>query len=239
VSYEHKRNAANGEDNRDGTDDNRSWNCGAEGPTTDVDVLLLRARQRRNLLTTLMVSQGVPMMVAGDEFGRTQHGNNNGYAQDNEVSWVDWKSIDGDLLEFAERLIALRRSVPALRRRRFLTGVVSEGAAQPDVSWFGPSGDLMDEYAWSHQRALAMWLNGALEEVGPRGETIVGPTVLVLINPHYEAIDWRIPSQEWGTEWDLALTTAAATGDGDGLKVAAGDHVHLMSRSIMVLTRPT
>src|SRR5213075_2203997 len=148
VSYNEKHNEANGEDNHDGTDDNRSWNCGAEGPTDDAEVNALRARQQRNFLTTLLLSQGVPMLLGGDEFGRTQGGNNNAFCQDNEISWFDWKSVDGELLEFSRSLIAFRAAHPTFRRRSFLTGGAPRGSGLPDVWWFRPDGRKMTQRDW-------------------------------------------------------------------------------------------
>ena len=195
VSYDRKHNEANGEHNRDGTDDNRSWNCGVEGDTDDPDVLALRRRQQRNFLATLFLSQGVPMLVAGDELGRTQRGNNNGYCQDNEVSWVDWDlGADGaDLLEYTRRLLRLRRDHPVFRRRRFFQGrpihgrrsVDASSSGLADIGWFGPDGREMTERQWAEStvRALGMFLNGdEISEPGPRGQRIVDDSFLVLLN---------------------------------------------------------
>src|SRR5690606_22286501 len=173
VSYDRKHNEANGEDNRDGTDDNRSWNCGAEGPVDDPEINRLRRRQRRNFLATLFVSQGVPMVLAGDEIGRTQHGNNNAYCQDNELSWVDWSLVERerDLLEFVRSLAALRRRHPVFRRRRFFRGT---GDGTHAVAWLTPAGGEMREADWHNgARSLAVFLSGdAISEPGPRGERI-------------------------------------------------------------------
>ena len=158
VSYDSKHNEANGESNRDGTDDNRSWNCGAEGPTIDPEVLALRGRQSRAILTTLLLSFGVPMLLGGDELGRTQGGNNNAYCQDNEISWVDWSAIDTDLLLFTRSLVAFRRSHPVFRRRRFLTGIEAS-----ELGWFTPAGTSMTQADWDDRNALALgvYLDGS------------------------------------------------------------------------------
>src|SRR5207302_2533309 len=158
VSYDTKHNEANGEDNRDGTDDNRSWNCGAEGPTTDTDVLALRGRQARALLTTLLLSFGVPMLLGGDELGRTQQGNNNGYCQDNAITWFDWSAVDCELLAFTKRLVALRQAHPVFRRGRFLAG-----AEASELAWFTPFGARMTPVDWADAdaRSLAIYLDGA------------------------------------------------------------------------------
>jgi glycogen operon protein len=152
VSYDGKHNEANGEENRDGTNDNRSWNCGAEGPTSDPDVLALRARQSRAMLTTLLLSFGVPMLLGGDELGRTQRGNNNAYCQDNEISWFDWSAADAELTAFTKKLIALRRAHPVFRRQRYLTGI-----AAAELRWFTPGGTEMTEADWSFPGARAPW----------------------------------------------------------------------------------
>ncbi|MEU6429016.1 glycogen debranching protein GlgX [Microbispora sp. NPDC046973] len=212
VSYDHKHNEANGEGNRDGTDDNRSWNCGAEGPVEDPAIVRLRRRQRRNLLTTLFVSQGVPMLLAGDEFGRTQHGNNNAYCQDNEISWIDWSLVrqEGDLLEFVRRLAALRRAHPVFRRRRFFQGrTVGDGSR--DVIWLTPSGTEMTDADWhtGYAKSLAVYVNGeAISEPGPRGERIRDETFLLLINAHHENLTFALPGPELGAAWRPVLDTA-------------------------------
>src|SRR5581483_7513646 len=172
VSYNQKHNEANGEDNRDGTDDNRSWNCGAEGPTDEPGVRALRARQQRNFLATLFLSQGVPMLLGGDEIGRTQGGNNNAWCQDNEISWFDWETADAELLEFVRRLIALRAAHPVFRRSSFLTGGSGESGL-PDVWWFRPDGRRMTQRDWTaaETKTLGVFLNGAeIRERTPHGE---------------------------------------------------------------------
>ena len=189
VSYNEKHNEANLEDNRDGTDDNRSWNLGAEGPTDDPAVLALRARQQRNFLTTLLLSQGVPMLLGGDELGRTQGGNNNAWCQDNEISWFDWAEADGELLEFARRVIALRREHPVFRRTSFLTGKAGESGL-PDAWWFRPDGRRMTQRDWTspETRTLGVFLNGReIRERTPHGEPIFGDSFLLLFNAQLRA----------------------------------------------------
>ena len=237
VAYEHKRNEANGEDNRDGTDDNRSWNCGVEGPTDSPEVLELRARQRRNLLTTLFVSQGVPMLLAGDELGRSQRGNNNAYAQDNEISWVDWEDVDEDLHEFTRRLIALRRDQRVLQRRRFLTGAPVNGDELPDVAWFTADGHEMTSEDWDDgNRCLAVWLNGDLDEVGPRGERVGGATLLLGINLGDAALTWTLPPPRWGDAWSPMLDTAIS-GAPRAEQHPADAQISLAGRSIVVFSQ--
>jgi isoamylase len=198
VSYEQKHNEANHEDNRDGTDDNRSWNCGVEGETDDPDVLALRARQQRNLLATLLLSQGVPMLLGGDEFGRTQHGNNNGYAQDNELSWFDWDEIDRDLLTFAQQLVALRREHPVFRRRRFFEGRAVRGERFFDIAWLTPDGELMSDEDWQtgFAKSLQIFLNGdGLASTDERGELVTDASFLLLLNAHHEPLTFRSPPE--------------------------------------------
>ncbi|GIH60601.1 glycogen debranching protein GlgX [Microbispora siamensis] len=242
VSYDHKHNEANGEGNRDGTDDNRSWNCGAEGPVEDPGIVRLRRRQRRNLLTTLFVSQGVPMLLAGDEFGRTQHGNNNAYCQDNDISWIDWSLIrqEGDLLEFVRRLAALRRAHPVFRRRRFFQGrTVGDGSR--DVIWLTPSGTEMTDGDWhtGYAKSLAVYVNGdAISEPGPRGERIRDETFLLLINAHHENLTFALPGPELGAAWRPVLDTAEEDVRDDPYAeeiLPAGAKVCLADRSMRVL----
>jgi len=225
VSYDRKHNEANGEDNRDGADDNRSWNCGAEGPTDDRDVLARRAKQQRNFLTTLMLSQGVPMLSHGDEIGRTQQGNNNGYCQDNPISWIDWDAaaVDAELLEFTGMLIQLRRAHPAFRRRRFFQGHdVRGGAGNAELAWFRPDGKQMGDEDWTNgfARSLGMLLNGErLPDVDSRGERVVDDSFLVLMNAHNEAVDFSLPGRPFGRSWQVMLDTneaAPAPGERDG-----------------------
>jgi isoamylase len=237
VSYNEKHNDANGEGNRDGTDDNRSWNCGAEGPSDDPAVNALRRRQQRNFLTTLLLSQGVPMLLAGDELGRTQGGNNNAWCQDNEVSWFDWDTADLELLEFTRRLIRLRREHPVFRRQRFLSGTSSPGSDLPDVWWMRPDGRRMTRRDWADggAHAIGAFLNG--EEIpspGVHGERIADDSFLVLLNAHFEPIPFRLPTRRFGTAWELVLATADPAAEG---RWRARDDVTVEGRAIVVLRR--
>ncbi|QSI48701.1 glycogen debranching protein GlgX [Thermobispora bispora] len=236
VSYDRKHNEANGEDNRDGTDDNRSWNCGAEGPVDDPEINRLRRRQRRNFLATLFVSQGVPMVLAGDEIGRTQHGNNNAYCQDNELSWVDWSLVERerDLLEFVRSLAALRRRHPVFRRRRFFRGT---GDGTRDVVWLTPAGAEMREADWHNgARSLAVFLNGdAISEPGPRGERIRDDSFLLLFNAHHEPVTFTLPGSEYGPGWVAVIDTAEETGRGSGEVRPAGALVCVTGHSLQIL----
>jgi isoamylase len=235
VAYENKRNHANGEDNRDGTDDNRSWNCGVEGPTDDPAVLELRSRQQRNLMATLLLSQGVPMLLAGDEFGRSQGGNNNAYAQDNEVSWVDWGKIDAEMLAFCSDLVRLRRSNAVLHRRRFLTGGEVDGTGMPDVAWLGCDGAELSPDDWGNGlRCVVVWLNGELTEVDSRGEPVRGTTLLLAFNLSGEPVDWRLPEERYGEAWRCRIDTARPDATDRGL-LGPGESVPLVARSVVVL----
>jgi isoamylase len=232
VSYDTKHNEANGEDNRDGTDDNRSWNCGAEGPTPDPEVLDLRARQSRAMLSTLLLSFGVPMLLGGDELGRTQDGNNNAYCQDNEISWFDWSAVDAGLLEFTRRLLAFRQAHPVFRRHRFLTGV--EASA---LSWYTPAGTAMTDADWGDPNALALgiYLDGSDDpDHGPDGQPLLDDDFLVLVNAWWEPIGFTIPATRPGTGWheeiDSYQPEAAA-----GPPRQAGDQVTVGPRSVCVL----
>jgi glycogen operon protein len=212
VSYNEKHNEANGEENRDGHDHNLSWNCGTEGPTDDLEILALRERQKRNFLATLLFSEGVPMLLGGDEIGRTQQGNNNGYCQDNEISWFDWRldNTRKDLLAFTRRLIALRRAHPVFRRRQFFAGRRIWGSEVKDLSWFRPDGREMTEENWRdpHTRALGLRLAGdAIAEVDVRGEPIVDDTFLILLNAHHASQPFVLPAHRPGVRWEIVLDT--------------------------------
>jgi glycogen operon protein len=240
VAYDTKHNDANGEANRDGTDDNRSWNCGVEGETDDPVILALRRRQQRNFLVTLLLSQGVPMLVGGDEIDRTQGGNNNAYCQDNETSWYDWHLDEAaeELLSFTRRVIELRRNHPVFRRRRFFQGRPIHGSGQADIGWFGPDGHEMTEDEWlaRHVQALGMFLNGdEIAEPGPRGERIVDDSFLVVLNGP-EAAKFRLPHRRWAATYEQVLDTAEAqTGTSPALK--ADEEILLEPRSVLVLRK--
>jgi glycogen operon protein len=235
VSYDTKHNEANGEGNRDGTDDNRSWNCGVEGPSGDPEVEALRARQSRALLTTLLLSFGVPLLGGGDELGRTQQGNNNAYCQDNELSWFDWSLVDRDLLAFTGRLVAFRRAHPVFRRRRFLVGI--EAA---DLAWFTPSATPMTSASWTdpNARALTIFLEGGDDpDLADDGTPLVDDDFLVLVNGWWERLGFRVPDVGGPGSWHTELETfdpAAAAGRPD---LGAGDELTLGPQSIVVLRR--
>jgi isoamylase len=242
VSYNHKHNEANGEENRDGSDDNASWNCGVEGETDDPTVLALRDRQARNLLATLLVSQGVPMITAGDEMGKTQGGNNNAYCQDNEVSWLDWDLDDRRraLLGFTRRLIRLRLNQPVLQRRRFFRGGQLWDSSLKDLAWFRPDGTEMSEPDWNKPfaRSVGFLLGGdTISTPDEQGNRIVGDTLLVLMNAHHEPVTYRLPEVEWGQEWELLVDTAGAS-DAKRDLLEARAQVRVEARSLVVLSRP-
>ncbi|MFJ4876422.1 glycogen debranching protein GlgX [Streptomyces sp. NPDC088745] len=252
VAYNDKHNSANGEGNRDGESHNRSWNCGAEGPTDDPEILALRQRQMRNFMATLMLSQGVPMLSHGDEFARTQGGNNNAYCQDNEISWVPWpgpdeegnKTEDGTLLQFTRAMVALRRDHPVFRRRRFFHGRPVRGTQDElsDIAWFTPEGEEMTHEDWeaAHAKALTVFLNGeAISEPGPRGERISDDSFLLMFNASAETLEFRVPVDH-GQQWEVVVDTAREDGvpPGAGAKLDAGEHLTLVGRCLTVLQRP-
>ena len=220
VSYNEKHNAANGEDNRDGTDDNRSWNCGAEGSTDDPAILELRRRQVRNLLATLLLSQGVPMLLGGDELGRTQQGNNNAYCQDNEISWYDWDALDEELLAWTSRLVELRRQHPVFRRRRFFQGRPVRGQLTakglPDLAWFRPDGAEMTDSDWTvgYAKSLGVYLNGgAIPDPDEHGRPIVDDTFFLVLNAWDQQMEFTLPGRRWGGSWEVVLDTAGYGSD--------------------------
>ncbi len=239
VSYNDKHNEANLEENRDGNDRNLSWNCGVEGPSDDPDIRALRRRQVRNFLATLFLSQGVPMLLAGDEIGRTQQGNNNAYCQDSEISWVDW-SLDDErlsLFEFTRRLISLRHAHPVFRRRHFFQGRALSGSPSKDIAWLKPDGTEMTAEEWNHDfaRCLGVYLGGdALDEVDARGRPVRDDTFIVLFNAHHDAIPFKLPP--FGGGWRVVLDTAR---DGGAEKrVLESDAVYdLDGRSLALLQR--
>jgi glycogen operon protein len=248
VSYNRKHNEANGENNEDGTDDNRSWNCGAEGPSDDPAVSALRARQVRNFLTTLFCSQGVPMLLAGDEMGRTQRGNNNAYCQDSSLSWVDWENAGeyADLVDFTRALSALRRAHPVFRRRRFFSGrpARSGPGGLRDIVWLTQSGQEMTDADWNagYARSLAVFLNGdAITEPGTCGEPIRDAHFLLLFNAHSDAVRFVLADADHADGWHVVVDTAALTsrpGIGAGGSPAvlpSGTTVDVTGRSVMVL----
>ncbi|KUN76313.1 glycogen debranching protein GlgX [Streptomyces griseoruber] len=245
VSYNHKHNQANGEDNRDGESHNRSWNCGAEGETDDPAVLELRARQQRNLLATLLLSQGIPMIGHGDELGRTQRGNNNAYCQDNKVSWVDWRltAEQRRLTDFCRRLVALRAAHPVLRRRRFFLGetVTHAGQPLPDLVWLQPDAREMRDRDWlrSDVHCVGVFLNGdAIAEPDPRGRPVVDDSFLLLFNSYWEPVPFRLPGASYGERWTVCADTAEPDEPRDETEHKAGGELTLEPRSLIVLSRP-
>ncbi len=240
VSYNEKHNEANGEGGKDGSNDNRSWNCGAEGPTDDPEVKALRSRQVRNFLATLLLSQGVPMLLGGDEFGRTQGGNNNGYCQDNETSWLDWESLDEDLLEFTRRVIRLFREHPVFRRRHWFQGRPIHGTGVEDIAWFDPGGKEMSDEQWSvgFAKSLGIFLNGdAIPSRSAKGERLRDESFLIFFNAHYEPVTFRIPDERWGRKWRVVLDTTAVGNEVDRSSLASGSDRSLQPRSLLVLCR--
>ncbi|HET7725930.1 MAG TPA: glycogen debranching protein GlgX [Candidatus Limnocylindrales bacterium] len=239
VSYNEKHNEANGEDNRDGESHNRSWNCGVEGPTDDPAILGLRRRQQRNFLATLLFSQGVPMLLGGDEIGRTQRGNNNGYAQDNELSWFDWEHADAALAEFTRSLISLRHAHPVFRRRRFFQGVPIRGEV-PDIEWRTPEGQPMSDGDW-HQGipAVAILLRGdAIAEVDARGEPVRDDTFYLVLNGRPEGLAVHLPAAEAARRWVLVFDTAADPSfPVEPHEFEEGEEVPVAARSVVLLRR--
>jgi isoamylase len=239
VSYDHKHNDANLEDDRDGTTDNRSWNSGAEGVTTDPDVIDRRGRRARGLLTTLMLSQGVPMLLGGDELGRTQGGNNNAYCQDNEISWHDWESVDRDMLAFTRRLTTLRREHPVLHRREFFEGSIVRGDATHDIAWMTPSGDTMTAEDWQvgYARSLMVFLNGeVIPSPGLRGEQVLDDSFLVLSNANDEPMAFTVPSDLAAQGWELELDSAEPTAPAGAIET--DQPVTVGGFSVVVLRSP-
>ncbi len=243
VSYNEKHNEANGEGNNDGESHNRSWNCGVEGPTDDPGIRDLRLRQQRNFLTTLLFSQGVPMMLHGDELGRTQSGNNNGYCQDNDISWIQWILDEDDqkLLAFTQSLVKLRREHPVFRRRRFFAGSADHGGESElgDIAWFTPEAQHMDEEAWSNglAKSLMIFLNGsAIPEPDPRGQQILDDSFLVMFNAHDEPLAFTLPEEEYGAHWLPVIDTALHEIDASPLDPTW--QIQVQPRSIVVLRCP-
>jgi glycogen operon protein len=240
VSYNEKHNEANGDGNKDGDNNNLSWNCGAEGPSDDPQINALRERQRRNFMTTLFLSQGVPMLLGGDEWGRTQNGNNNAYCQDNEISWFDWNRDEkqNQFLEFTRKLISFRQAHPVFRRPKFFQGRRIRASETRDVMWFNPGGNQMSEEEWVSPfvRCIGMLLSGDASDVlNFEGEPVRDDTFLLLINAHYEPIPFVLPGQE-NLEWQLLLDTMDAKGFlAEPRKFASGDDVELCGRTCCLL----
>ena len=244
VSYNEKHNEANGEDNRDGENDNRSWNCGEEGPSDKPEVLALRRRQTRNFLTTLFLSQGVPMLLGGDEIGRTQLGNNNAYCQDNETAWYDWAHPDTELLQFTRRLIGFRHRHPVFCRRRWFQGRLIHGSEVSDIGWFTPAGVEMSEDDWGagFAKSLGVFLNGrGIQSLSERGEPVTDDSFYVMFNSHHEPLAFTLPEPQWGGQWTVILNTAdekdLLAEQEIGPAVEAGGHVQVQPSSLILLRR--
>ncbi len=242
VSYNEKHNQANLEDNRDGTDDNRSWNCGVEGPTDDPEVNALRERQQRNFLATLLLSQGVPMLLGGDELGRTQRGNNNAYCQDNELSWFDWDVDERRrrLLDFVRRLVHLRLAHPVFRRQQFLTGRAPHGPGLPDSWWFRPDGRKLTRRDWADAglRTIGLFLNGEEIQAQTReGEPVTDDSYVLLFNAHHDPVTFRLPTRRFGQRWQLELSTAEPDAEAGARSWAARDEIEIEARSLVLLRR--
>ncbi|MFC4453152.1 glycogen debranching protein GlgX [Deinococcus sonorensis] len=238
VMYNDKHNEANQEGNQDGHNDNRSWNCGVEGPTDDPDINALRARQQRNILATLMLSQGTPMLLGGDEFGRTQQGNNNAYCQDNEISWFDWENQDQGLLEFTRRLIRLRREHPGLHRRKFFSGRPIRGQVS-DILWLRHDGEMMTDQDWSsaQTQSLAMFLDGnGLNDLDAEGQPLRDDHLLLMLSASHVDLDFTLPKITECDQWELLLDTT--DDNAAGTRVQAGSAVNLTARSVQLYRCP-
>jgi isoamylase len=238
VSYDHKHNLANGEDDRDGEGHNRSWNSGAEGPTDDAAVRLVRSRRQRAMLATLLLSQGVPMLLGGDELGRTQQGNNNGYSQDNEVSWFDWENADQELLSFTQQLIGLRTEHPVFRRRGWFEGRNVRGHGIDDIRWYGVDGDMMSDEDWNvgHARSLMVYLNGkAIAAPGPHGQKIEDDSFLCLFNAHSQGVDFKLSPESAGLSWCVEIDSTDPARGGEVLSDPG--HIVAPGWSVTVLRR--
>jgi isoamylase len=236
VSYNDKHNEANGEDNRDGESHNRSWNHGVEGPTDDAAIQTLRSRQQRNFLATLFLSQGVPMLQAGDELGRTQHGNNNGYCQDNELSWVDWSNADHELMIFTGKLLAFRRAHPVFRRRRWFQTQRQGG----DIAWLTPAGQEMSDDDWSvgFAKSLMLFLNGAaIPSRGPHGEPVSDDSFLLFFNAHYEPLEFTMPDESFGSRWRRVIDTNDPEQEAPVGDLRPGEKMIVEQRSMIVWQR--
>ena len=242
VSYNDKHNEANGEDNQDGESNNSSWNCGVEGVTDDVEVLQLREQQRRNFLTTLMLSQGVPMLLGGDEMGRTQRGNNNAYCQDSVISWFDWQLPDGneDLINFCRELIFFRRQHPVFRRRKWFQGQPIHGFGVTDISWHNPDGDEMTQEQWEigYIKSIAVFLNGdKIPSPGQQGERISDNDFLMFFNAHYEAIEFQLAELFQPHHWSVVIDTTEPRFVSEERVITGDKTIPVAARSLMVLQR--
>jgi glycogen operon protein len=236
VTYNDKHNEANGEDNKDGSNDNRSWNCGAEGPTEDAAINALRARQMRNFLGTLLLSQGTPMMLAGDEFGRTQQGNNNAYCQDNEISWFDWelKEKGQSQIRFVQKLTWMRHKYPILRRSRFLTGEYSKELDVKDLTWINASGVEMQAENWNDEgmRCFGMLIDGRAQPTGVR-QRGTEATMLLVLNGHHDLVEFTLPTCPGGNTWTLEIDTNVPDNEKPAV-MKSGDSYGVTARSLLL-----
>jgi glycogen operon protein len=237
VSYNEKHNEANGEKNRDGESYNRSWNCGVEGPADDPEVRDLRESQKRNFVATLLLSQGVPMLLGGDEIGRTQEGNNNAYCQDNEISWYNWKSVDADLLAFCQRLVRYRKDHPVFRRRRWFQGRPIHGSEVKDIAWFSKEGEQMVEADWGqgNVKSLGVFLNGeTIPNPNPHGEPVTDDNFYLIFNAHHQPLTFSLPGPDWGDRWVKDLDTGIGWVEKEEL-LKAGSRIKVEAHSLLVL----
>jgi isoamylase len=242
VSYNERHNQANGDENRDGEPNNRSWNCDVEGPAGDrKDVAVLRARQKRNFIATLFLSLGVPMLLSGDEAGRTQRGNNNAYCQDNEISWLDWGNVDLKLLEFTKEIIGFRKEHPIFSRRKWFQGKPIHGGDVTDLAWFRPDGEQMSDEDWraGFAKSLGVFFNGdEIREADAAGRRVLDQSFYLVFNAHWEPVEFVLPPEIWGQSWTRVLDTR--NGDApaeDDWQRAAGTKINVESRSLVVMRR--
>ncbi|RZK67257.1 MAG: glycogen debranching enzyme GlgX, partial [Pedobacter sp.] len=238
VSYNNKHNEANGENNNDGEDHNRSCNYGIEGPTEDPIIMEIRNQQKRNMLVSLMLSQGVPMLVAGDELGRTQNGNNNAYCQDNEISWLNWKNIDHELLDFTKKVINIRKTNPVFCRQKWFQGESIRESGIKDINWFLPDGMEMEDHNWNqdYAKSLGVFLNGeGIRGKSEIGERIIGKSFYIIFNAYHQMLAYKLPTENYGKHWQVVLNTTKAAPT-EGSYFIAGDIVDVPGRSVIVLS---
>jgi isoamylase len=241
VTYNEKHNEANGEDNNDGESHNRSWNCGTEGPTDDEGINALREKQKRNFLTTLFLSQGTPMLVAGDEISRTQNGNNNAYCQDNELSWLNWESADRELLEFSRKLIHLRMGHSVFSRKNWFKGTPVKDNGIEDIVWFLPGGAVMEDEHWNQEfaKSVAVFLNGkGLLSRDSEGNKVVDDSFYMIFNAHSEALDFKLPEESFGSRWKLILDTSKPPAEELTSEFKPGETIAVQNRSVILLQNP-
>jgi glycogen operon protein len=240
VSYNEKHNEANGEENHDGDRHNRSWNLGAEGPTDGQGINATRARQQRNMIATLLLSQGVPMLLGGDELGRSQGGNNNAYCQDNEISWFDWDAADQPLIEFTRQVIAFRHQHPVFRRRRWFRGSPTPRTGLADIAWFKPDGQEMSDQDWAEwfAKSFMVFLNGdALRQRDAKGQAVSDDSFCLVFNAHVDAVTFTPPGSPYGERWVPVIDTAADTACESLQPIEAGAALERCGLSLLVLRR--